>query len=202
MSRPLLISDCDEVLLHMVKHFAEWIEEAHGLRMALDNPDFGNAVRDVATGKPVDQAEVWPLLDAFFDTEMHRQNLVPGAVEALRTIGEVADIIILTNVRDCYHAHRTAQLKALDIHHKVVCNQGGKGKPAARLVEEFQPSAAVFVDDLLHQHESVAKHAPDVWRLHMVAEPKLAAILPPAPHAHARIDSWPDATTWILDRFG
>ena len=29
MSRPLLISDCDEVLLHMVAHFADWLDEAH-----------------------------------------------------------------------------------------------------------------------------------------------------------------------------
>ena len=26
MNRPLLISDCDEVLFHMVRHFAEWVE--------------------------------------------------------------------------------------------------------------------------------------------------------------------------------
>ena len=30
MSRPLLITDCDEVLLHMVSHFEEWVAEAHG----------------------------------------------------------------------------------------------------------------------------------------------------------------------------
>ena len=29
MTRPLLISDCDEVLLHMVRHFADWLGEAH-----------------------------------------------------------------------------------------------------------------------------------------------------------------------------
>ena len=38
MSRPLLVSDCDEVLLHMIGHFAEWVDEAHGLRFALDQP--------------------------------------------------------------------------------------------------------------------------------------------------------------------
>ena len=27
MSRPLLITDCDEVLLHMVAHFADWLDE-------------------------------------------------------------------------------------------------------------------------------------------------------------------------------
>ena len=29
--RPLLITDCDEVLLHMVRHFGTWLGEAHGI---------------------------------------------------------------------------------------------------------------------------------------------------------------------------
>ena len=32
MSRPLLISDCDDVLLHFAPHFADCVAEAHGYR--------------------------------------------------------------------------------------------------------------------------------------------------------------------------
>ena len=59
----------------------------------------------------------------------------------------------------------------------------------------------VFVDDLAVHHESVAKHAPGVHRLHMVSEPTLAVSVPKAPEAHARIDDWAAATDWILARF-
>ena len=82
VSRPLLISDCDDVLLHFAPHFAEWVAEAHGLGFALDRPGFAGALRD-ADGAPVARERVWPLLDAFFDREMHRQQLVPGALAAL-----------------------------------------------------------------------------------------------------------------------
>jgi hypothetical protein len=68
-------------------------------------------------------------------------------------------------------------------------------------VAEYRPSVAVFVDDLPVHHESVAKHAPEVHRLHMVSEPLLAAAIPPAPYAHARIDDWRDARAWIAERF-
>ncbi len=27
MTRPLVVTDCDEVLLHMVRHFREWLGE-------------------------------------------------------------------------------------------------------------------------------------------------------------------------------
>jgi len=49
-------------------------------------------------------------------------------------------------------------------------------------------------------HASVAEHAPEVHRLHMVAEPLLAPAVPTAEFAHARIDDWPTATPWILER--
>ncbi len=200
MSRPLLISDCDEVILHFVSHFAEWVDEAADLHFAIDAPGFAGALQ-TRDGHVVPQERVWPLLDLFFEREMHRQNVVPGAVAALKAIGEAADIVILTNIGDDYQANRVAQLEAFDIRHRVLCNQGGKGRPVRELIEEMRPTATVFVDDLSVHHESVAKHAPDVWRLHMIAEPRLAARTPPAPHAHARIDDWVDALPWILGRF-
>jgi hypothetical protein len=197
MNRPLLISDCDDVLLHFAPHFAEWVAEAHGLVFNLDQPSFAGALRD-ASGEPVARERIWPLLDHFFDREMHRQHLVPGAFAALKRIGEEADIVILNNIGDHHRANRIAQLEAFDIRHRVLCNQGGKGAPVAELIADMGPSAAVFVDDLAHHHESVATHAPSVWRLHMIAEPRLAAISPPAPFAHARIDRWDEALPWIL----
>jgi hypothetical protein len=197
--KPLLISDCDEVILHMVGHFADWLGEAHGLDFRLDAPGFRDAIRD-KEGRPVGEERVWPLLDGFFAAEMHRQNLVPGAAEALRTIGEHADIVILTNIGDEYQANRIAQLEAFDIRHRVLCNRGGKGAPVKELIAELAPSRAVFIDDLAVHHESVARHADEVARLHMVAEPRLARHTPPAPYAHARIDEWDAALPWILER--
>ena len=197
--RPLLISDCDDVLLHFAPHFAEWVAEAHGFTFSLDVPSFAGALRD-EKGVELSRERAFTLLDLFFDREMHRQQLVAGAFDALRTIGAMADIVILTNIGDQYHANRIAQLERFDIRHRVLCNQGGKGRPVAELIEEMRPSATLFVDDLPVHHESVAKHAPDVWRLHMIAEPRIAAITPPAPFAHARIDAWGDAVPWILER--
>ena len=197
--RPLLVTDCDEVLLHMVSHFADWVAEAHGLSFDLSAPGFRDALRD-GDGRPVAAERVWPLLDGFFSSEMHRQNLVPGAADALARIADHADIVVLTNIGDEYEAGRVEQLERFEIRHRVLCNRGGKGRPVLELIEAMGPSATVFVDDLAVHHESVATHAPQVWRLHMIAEPRLAAHTPPAPHAHARIDDWDAALPWILER--
>jgi hypothetical protein len=199
--RPLLITDCDEVLLHMVSHFAEWLEEDHGIDFDLSRPDFAGALSERATGKRLATERVWPLLDLFFREQMHRQTLVPGALESLQRIAEVADVVVLTNLIDEAHAWRVDQLAGHGIVHEVVCNQGGKGPPVLELARRHDASTVVFVDDLPMHHASVAEHAPDVWRLHMIAEPRLAAVTPASPHAHVRIDDWPSACEWILAKF-
>ena len=200
MNRPLLITDCDEVLLHMVAHFDDWLGEAHKIRFAFETGSFGGAMTEMASGEPVTEDRVWPLLDQFFRQEMHRQTLVPGAIDALGRIGEVADIVILTNLGDEAHPWRVDQLAKHGIRHEVVCNRGGKGVPARGLIERYGATRTVFVDDLPVHHASVAKHAPEVHRLHMVGEPRLAPAVPPSEHAHARIDDWPTASDWIIER--
>jgi len=200
VNRPLLITDCDEVLLHMVSHFDAWLGEAHNIRFAFETGSFGQAMTDKASGETVAEDQVWPLLTEFFRNEMHRQTLVSGAVEALGRIGEIADIVILTNLGDEAHPWRVDQLAKHGIRHEVVCNRGGKGVPAKAIMDRYEAGITAFVDDLPVHHASVAKHAPEVHRLHMVAEPLLAPAIPSAEHAHARIDDWPTATEWLIQR--
>ncbi|MCM8558167.1 HAD family hydrolase [Sphingomicrobium sediminis] len=200
MTKPLLICDCDEVLLHMVSHFQDWLSADQSIHFDFESGKFADALirKD---GSVVPEAEVWPLLETFFRHEMHRQTLVPGAREALKELERHGEIVILTNIGDEAHGFRVDQLANLGLHHDVVTNRGGKGRPVRALLEKHVPSHAVFVDDLEVQHSSVAKHAPEVKRLHMVAEPRLAPVIPPADKAHARIDDWETATGWILEQW-
>lgn len=184
----------------MVSHFRDWLGEAHGVDFAFETGQFEEALVDRSSGQALGRERVWPLLGEFFEREMHRQTLAPGALEALGRIGEAAEIVILTNIPDLAHPWRVEQLASHGIRHRVVCNKGGKGAPVCELSRD-RP-ASVFVDDLAVHHASVASHAPHVHRLHMVAEPLLAPAVPPAEHAHARIDDWPSATGWILERLG
>ncbi|HEX8381735.1 MAG TPA: HAD family hydrolase [Sphingomonas sp.] len=199
--RPLLICDCDEVLLHMVRHFGDWIGEAHDMDFTVGSPEIWGSMKHRATGETPAREEMWALLHGFFPAEMGRQTPVPHAAESLAALGEQADIVVLTNIADQCRGPRRDQLAKFGIDARVECNSGGKGEPVARLVAEYGATVAVFVDDLSVHHESVARHAPQVHRLHMVSEPELAPHIAPAPHAHARIDDWRDARAWIAARF-
>lgn len=198
MNRPLLITDCDEVLMHMVAPLGAWLMDDHDIEFRMEDATFANALKRRSCGTPLEAEEVWPLLDGFFRHEMHRQTAVPGAAEGLAAIAAIADIIILTNVGPEHQEARTQQLIDVGMPYRVIGNRGPKGEPVARLIADMQPSVVAFVDDLAQHHASVMEAAPEVWRLHMVAEPAIAPKIPPAKRAHARIDSWAEATPWLI----
>ena len=201
MSRPLVVTDCDEVLLHMVRHFRDWLGEAHGIEFLLEGNPFAQSVR-YKVGGTVEEAELWRLLNVFFDGEMARQTQIEGAANALAELQREADVVVLTNLVDRFGEARRAQLLDHGIEARVFTNQGPKGAALRRIVEEFSPSRAVFIDDLAVHHASAGEVLPEVSRLHFCGEPAIAPHVPcahQAGHAHARIDTWAEALPWLLE---
>lgn len=203
MTKPLLISDCDEVLLHMVVPFGKWLDEEHGVSFHMVGNDFAKAVRYKDSGELVEGPEIWRLLNLFFDGQMHRQYPIAGAVGGINRLAEDADVVILTNLMDHRAEARRRQLADHGIHARVFTNQGPKGPALQAILDEYQPSRAVFVDDIASHLGSVAEVAPHVGRLHLCGEPSLAPHIAcghELGHAHARIDHWEHALPWLLQR--
>ena len=203
MTRPLVVTDCDEVLLHMVRHFRQWLDEVHGVEFALAGDPFVQSMKRRGSEEEMTEEQVWDLLGGFFDTQMHSQTAIEGAVEAIQELQREADVVVLTNLIDKRNEARTRQLRALGIEARVYTNQGPKGLALRSILDEFKPTTAVFVDDIAKHHESVGDTAPDVGRLHFCGEPAIAPHVPcalQAGHAHARIDNWAEALPWLLER--
>ena len=194
-TRPLIICDADEVLLQFVSGLEDFLERQS---CYLDLTSFaihGN-VRRRDTKEPVANDDVTRLIGAFFDSETRAIEVVPGAAAALSELSERAQILILSNLPESARGARTENLASHGISYPVMAGSGPKGVIVKRLIEGLtQP--VVFVDDLPPHHTSVAAETPHVSRLHFVADPRLAKLLPPARDAHNRIDDWPSAKDWI-----
>ncbi|WP_271078904.1 HAD family hydrolase [Aurantiacibacter sp. MUD61] len=200
MSRPLVITDCDEVLLHMVRHFSDWLDTEHDIAFSLNGNPFVQSMTRRQSNEVIGEKEVWSLLGGFFDTQMGKQTVIPGAVEAITELQRDADVVVLTNLVDHRNEARRAQLLDVGITAPVYTNQGPKGAALQSIVEEHGASRAIFIDDLAQHHASAAKHTPHVHRLHFCGEPAIAPHIPcahEAGHANARIDSWAEALPWI-----
>jgi FMN phosphatase YigB (HAD superfamily) len=201
--RPLVISDCDEVLLHMIAPFREWLAQDQGVAFDLSQGNFGEAMTYTDSGAPVADDDVWRLLNLFFDGQMHRQTPVAGAIAAIAALREHADVVVLTNLKDFRQQARAQQLRDHGLDLRVYTNQGPKGPALKAILDEYRPSRAVFIDDIAQHHGSAAELTPHVQRLHLCADPLVAphiACAHAAGHAHARIDDWASALPWLLDR--
>lgn len=201
--RPLIVSDCDEVLLHMLTHFRDYLAEEHGVDFLWEGGNFKDSMRYRESGRILPDEEMWQVLNLFFDTAMDRQTPIPGAVEAMNTLAEHADVVVLTNLKDHRMERRAQQLASHGIDARVFTNQGPKGPALKAILEEYRPGRVFFIDDIAQHHASVAQDAAHVTRLHFVGEPAVAphvACAFKAGHAHARIDNWAEALPWLLDR--
>ena len=201
-TRPLVVTDCDEVLLHMVRHWSAWLDAEHDIHFALEGNPFLQAMTRRGSEEPMTEEEVWRLLGQFFDTQMASQTPIPGAVETIAELQRGADVVVLTNLTDKFNAARRQQLLNVGIDVPVYTNQGPKGALLKRIAEEHGASRAVFIDDIASHHQSAAESAPHVHRLHFCGEPSVAPHVPcalEAGHAHARIDKWDEALPWLLE---
>lgn len=201
MARPLIISDCDGVLLEFAAPFTAYLDEVHGLTLRLTSFALSGNIHD-AEGNPVDGSRFPKLLDGFFQTHMPTQPPVAGAVAALADLARDCDVVVLTNIADRHAVTRTAELARLGMPYRVIGNNGPKGAPICALLAEYKPSLAVFIDDLPPHHSSAKKLAPGVHCLHMVAEAPLRGLIPAAPDADHRIDDWADAHPHIRRLLG
>lgn len=189
MSRPLVISDCDGVLLEFIAPFVDYLDTVHDLALTLDTFALTGNVR-YRDGTAVAPAAFPPLLDGFFSTHMPTQMPVAGAAAALAELATWCDVVVLTNIADHHALRRTDELARLGMPYRVIGNHGAKGGPIKALIDEFQPSRVVFIDDLPPNHASAKVHAPDVHCVHMVAEMSLRDLIPAAIDADVRIDDW------------
>lgn len=200
MSRPLIISDCDEVLLYMVAPFKEWLAETQGVEFRMSGNDFTQALRWQDSGEVLAPDEIWKMLGGFFDTEMHRQNPIPGAIEGINVLAEEADVVILTNLVDKRQEMRREQLAGHGLNARVFTNQGPKGPALQNILDEYNPSKAIFIDDLAQHHRSARETISEITTLHLCGEPMLAPHIDCAHtsgHADARIDRWEEALPWL-----
>lgn len=193
--RPLLIVDADEVLFYFMRGLERFLD---GRDLYFDWASYalhGN-IRQRQDNAPVAAEILHPLLQRFFAEATEELEPVDGAAEALAALSETAQIVVLSNVP---MPAREARIRALARHgmaYPLIANTGPKGPAVATLLRQVMAPAA-FVDDIPHNHTSVAAMAPAAHRLHYIADQRLAALLGPAPDCHHRAETWPDLQAHI-----
>lgn len=197
-ARPLLIVDADEVLLLFANGFDLFLGERD---LYLDFSGayqlFGNVRRRDDNGALSD-AEVSALLEEFrvrFDS----LDPVEGALEAVAALSPLLDIVVLSNMTASHAPPRLKNFAAHGLALPLVINNGLKG-PAVKALAERAGRPVFFVDDIPRHLASVAEAAPDVYRIHLIGDPRFKSSLPLSPHAHLRAEDWRHAVAFIREK--
>jgi hypothetical protein len=192
--RPLLIVDADEVILRFADGFDQFLSE-RDLFLDLASYRLHGNVKRKSDSVAVLDVEVTALLDEFRG-DLDWLEEVDGATEALRGLMPVMNVVVLSNVTEAQAPARLRNFAKHKFPVPLIVNSGLKG-PAVKALAARAAAPAFFVDDIPHHLESVAKAAPEVFRIHLIGDERLKPLLPPSPHAHLRADNWRDADSFI-----
>lgn len=193
--KPLLIVDADEVLFYFMRGLERFLE-SRDLYFDWASYALHGNIRRRRDDAPVAAEILHPLLQRFFAEATEGLEPVEGAANALTELSRTSQVVILSNVP---MPARGARIRALARHgmaFPLIANTGPKGPAVAFMLKQAM-APAVFIDDIPHNHKSVAEMAPAVHRLHYIADPRLAALLGPAPDCHHRAETWPDMQAHI-----
>lgn len=198
--KPLLIVDADEVLFYFMRGLEGYLA-SKGLYFDWSSYALYGNIRRQADDVPLPAEDLHLLIERFFAEATEDLEPVDGAAAALASLEPQAQVVVLSNVP---LSARAARLRALERHgmkYPLIANSGPKG-PAAAWLQDRAAAPTSFVDDIPHNHASVANMAPAIYRLHYVADSRLSALLGPAAHCHHRAESWAELQTQITVHLG
>lgn len=202
-SRPLFISDADEVIFKFMEGLESFLlDNAHYID--LSSFALNGNIRALDTDEPAPNEKVQELLRGFFEDRTATLEPAEGAVENLNLIAGRAQVLVLSNIAPRHRAARLRSLQMNGMNFPVVANSGPKGEAVQQLAAKVT-APVFFVDDIPTHISAVAKAAEHVHRIHYVADPRLAKLLGPAEDSHLRAGDWPKIHAYVmnvLDREG
>ncbi len=202
-SLPLIIADADEVLFQFMAALVDFIER-NGMRFEWASYAITGNVRNAETDEVLDYPEVRTMLASFFAECADHLEAVPDAANVLSKLSKRAQVVVLSNVPEKAREARARCLQRNGLDYPLIANDGLKG-PAVRELTRHAAAPAIFIDDIPHNHKSVAEAAEHVMRLQFIAHPRLRTLIGPAEHCHHRLDSWSEIEQMIdnhLKSFG
>jgi len=198
--RPLLILDVDDVVLEFIRPFPHFLK-SRGFGLTLASFRLTGNIAETASGRLIEQPEVTALLGDFFDTQADWQSVTDGAEQALASLGDRAEIVLLTAMPHRHRAVRRAHLDALGLPYPLLTTEMAKG-PAVAKLRGSKGRPVAFVDDQPSNLISARNSVADAHLFHLMADNSLRAFLPPVPDDIVSAEDWRDAAPKIASALG
>ena len=197
--RPLIVCDIDEVALEFIAPLRAFLRST-GLDLLPRSFRLHGNVVSLETGIAAEDGIVTARIEEFFSLHDQWQGPVPLAVETLNSLGRTADIVFLTAMPPRHSAKRRALLDRLGLPFPLLAIEGAKG-PVVRSLHQNRPQPVVFLDDILHNLQSVALHEPKCLLINLIADRDFLALAPKPETPILSAADWSEAAIFIHAHF-
>lgn len=188
--KPLIICDVDEVVLHFVKPFEDYLRERKAI-LKKDSFKLSGNILNQMTGKAISKEETSRFVQDFHVEAVDKQPLIEGAKDVLSQLSQSCQILFLTNVNDALQPRREAHLHHLGLPYPVVANEGSKADYVSMLHDHVQ-AGTFFIDDLPPHHHAVKSASPSTMCIHFMADESLRRLVSIEEHIAIKTESWLD----------
>lgn len=188
-TRPLLICDVDEVVLHFVAPFEAFLADRNARLNKRSFKLSGNII-DLPSGNAYSLEDSGELIQQFHRDAVDKQPIVEGAVKGLLQLSSSFQIVFLTNVSAELVERRRQHLASVGADFPVLQNEGSKAQLVKILCEKIA-APVVFVDDLPSHHVAIKATEPRVNCLHFMADPDFRSIVSFDPQIGQKAENWP-----------
>jgi hypothetical protein len=191
--KPLLICDVDDVVVHFLRGFEEFLAE-QSLELRLRDLHLRGSIFSTSDGIAVDDPLSFELVSTFFRDRTAGMQAIDGAVDSLLRLAADAQIVLLTNLPYEAKEARESNMSDLGLPFPVIVNSGPKG-PAIRALSAKAEAPAAFVDDNTGFIQSAHEYAPSVKTVHFLHDERLKRLSPILPGQ--RSDNWTETEQYL-----
>lgn len=193
--KPLIVCDVDEVVVHFIRAFEQWLEE-HGCWLDPASFALNGNVKRRSDNMPIPVEELQAHFAGFLSQRTASFEEIENASRSLRQLSEIADVIMLTNMPHEYYDARVQNLTSLGMDYPVVVNTGHKG-PAMAEITAASAAPVIFIDDTPSNVLSVRETLPEVHVVHFMQDPRFGRHCGPIEGISLRSDNWNETADHI-----
>ena len=198
--RPLIVCDIDEVVLEFVTPFSAYLR-ANGYEWLPRSFRLTGNVVSLTDGSEAPHKRVRSLLQAFFANQLEWQTPADAVTTVLSSLSAHADILFLTAMPPQHYKARRALLDRHDMPYPLIATEDAKG-PLIRDLHGDRPYPVAFVDDIVHNIQSVRQHVPHAKTLHYMANETFRALAPDPGDDVVKAMNWPEIEHILRDHIG
>lgn len=195
-SRPLLICDVDEVVLHFVAPFEVFLAEKD-MRLRKTSFQLAGNIINKTTGAILSSHESSDIALQFHEQSVDQQPVIEDAIEVLTALSTHFQIVFLTNVAKELSMRRVHHLTTLGLAFPLLQNTGSKSGTVAQLAD-FVTAPTIFVDDLPQHHTMIKAASPEVFCIHFMADNEFRNIAEITPNIAEKAENWHDIKSLCL----